>query len=121
MNNKGYQNIFSNDFIGNKLAKVLINGQEQTISDDGKYQLNEIINNITIFWERYPLNDTRKMFYGLTNLLEINFTNFDTSFVTHMGNMFEGCPNLKFLNISLFDTSNVQYSFNMFKDCYLLD
>ena len=121
VNNKGYQNIFSNDFIGNKLAKVLINGQEQTISDDGKYQLNEIINNITIFWERYPLNDTRKMFYGLTNLLEINFTNFDTSFVTHMGNMFEGCSNLKFLNISLFDTSNVQYSFNMFKDCYLLD
>ena len=122
IDNKGYQNIFSNEFsFINNIAKIFINGEEQTISDDGNYQLSEFINNITFFWKRYPLNETRKMFYGLTNIVELNFITFDTSFVTHMGQMFEGCSNLKFLNISSLDFSNVKYSFSMFKDCYLLD
>ena len=121
INNIGYQNIFSNEFVGNKISEILVNGNEQEISDDGKYQLNDIINDITIFWYKTPLNDTRKMFYRLTNILEINFKSFDTSSVTHMGNMFEGCSNLLSVDISVFDTSNVEYSFNMFKDCYSLE
>ena len=53
-------------------------------------------------------------------LLEIDFTNVDTSNVTDMGAMFRFCKSLTSLNLSGFNTTNVTNMSGMFSDCSAL-
>ena len=54
---------------------------------------------------------------GYSNIVSIDFANFDTSLVTNMSNMFYGCGNLTTLDLSGFDTSNVTTMEDMFDWC----
>ena len=58
--------------------------------------------------------DSSYMFYGLSNLKELYFSNLDTSSVTNMKGMFSGCSSLTSLDLSNFDTSNVTNMNSMF-------
>ena len=60
------------------------------------------------------------MFYGLTNIIEIDFSNFDSSSVTSMLKMFQGCTSLTSINFSNFKTEKVQEMRDIFADCTLL-
>ena len=57
------------------------------------------------------------MFYGCTNLKEINLLSFDTSNIQDMSYMFYGCNNLTNLDLSSFNTKNVTDMSYMFY-CY---
>ena len=57
------------------------------------------------------------LFSYLTNLTNIDFTNFDTSNITNMQSMFQNCSSLVSLNLSNFDTSNVTNMQSMFQGC----
>lgn len=57
------------------------------------------------------------MFYGCTNITQIDFSNFDTSRITNMGGMFQGCSSLTALNLSNFNTSSVTNMNSMFWEC----
>ena len=57
------------------------------------------------------------MFYGLSNIITINFTNFDTSSVIDMTGMFYGCSQLISLALSNFITSSVTSMCHMFREC----
>ena len=61
--------------------------------------------------------DSSKMFYNKTKIQTIDFTNFDTSQVTSMGNMFSGCSGLTSLNVLSLDTAKVTNMNYMFSDC----
>ena len=60
------------------------------------------------------------MFANCTSLNIINFSNFDTSFVTDMGLLFYGCINLKHIDLSNFKTKEVTNMSFMFGKCYNL-
>ena len=45
------------------------------------------------------------MFYNLKNIIEVNFTNFDSSGIKNVEQMFYGCSNLKYVNISKFNNN----------------
>ena len=47
------------------------------------------------------------MFYGCSELKELNLNNFNTNNVTDMNYMFYGCSSLKELNLNNFNTNNV--------------
>lgn len=57
------------------------------------------------------------LFRDLTNVTEIDFTNFDTSQSTDFNQLFCGCNSLKSLDLSGFDTRNVTDMGNMFYGC----
>ncbi len=63
-----------------------------------------------------PVNSS-SLFSSLTNLLNIDFSTFDTSNVTYMYNMFYNCSRLTSLDLSNFNTSNVTSMARMFMDC----
>ena len=94
-------------------------------------------NNITFRWN-YSLTNCNCMFAYL-NIIEIDFSNFDTSKVTFMGcmfhsttitsldlnhfdtslvtnmiGMFDCCTNLKLLNLNNFNTNNLEKYVNIF-------
>ena len=66
-----------------------------------------------------PVNCYR-LFYNLTSVKQIDFSNFDTSNVTDMSYMFYYCRPLTSLDLSGFDTSNVTNTNNMFYYCRAL-
>lgn len=53
------------------------------------------------------VNTMGYMFWGCTNLKEIDLTNFDTQNVTDMNRMFSGCQSLVELDLTSLDTSKV--------------
>ena len=63
----------------------------------------------------------KNLFYFCSNLKKINFgSHFDTSLVTNMESMFKECNSLEYLNLSTFDTSKTKYLSFMFYNCFSL-
>ena len=65
----------------------------------------------------YRLESARGMFAGCTALTDIDFTNFNTSYVTDMYSMFYGCSSLTALDLRSFNTANVTRMTRMFYGC----
>lgn len=63
------------------------------------------------------INTLNSMFWGCTNLKEIDLTNFDTKNVTDMNRMFEGCSSVVTLDLTSFDTSKVTNMGRLFAGC----
>ena len=126
---------------GDDPSEVLVNGL--TDSNCSKTcHLPEGENNVTLIFSG-QLSTCDTMFYGLTNILEIDLSDFDFSKVTSINNMFRDCSYLKKINfgnintsslenmefafaycssltsidLSNFDTSNVNKANNMFFGC----
>ena len=66
------------------------------------YNLTEDINIVEYFWENVNITDCVDMFHSCINLIEIDFSNFNTSNVTNIAGMFDGCIILISLNLSIF-------------------
>ena len=62
-----------------------------------------------------------QMFSGMTNLKELDLSNFDTSEVTSFYQMFMGASSLKKLDLSGFKTSKIKVMVEMFKDMVSLE
>ena len=68
-----------------------------------------------------PLTSTRKMFYGLEEMLYIDqMYNLVTDEVNDMSCMFSGCKSLRELDLKKFNTANVTDMSRMFDCCYCL-
>ena len=67
-------------------------------------------------WDN-KLTSLYKMFLQLENIIEIDFSEFDSSIVAEMSMMFEGCSNLKKIDFTNFHTSEVTRWYSMFKYC----
>ena len=67
------------------------------------------------------VNTMGYMFWGCTNLKEIDLTNFDTQNVTDMNRMFSGCQSLVELDLTSLDTSKVTDMNDTFGGCKNLE
>ena len=63
------------------------------------------------------MKDCSFMFYHCKNIINIDFSSFNTQEVTCMLSMFEGCSNLTYLDLSSFVTKNVTNINCMFLGC----
>ena len=97
-------------------SKIEINEKNVEIRKNMSYNLTRDINNITLFFNE-SLGDYNYMFYGLNNITEIDFKEFDSSSLTQMIGTFAGCKSLISLNISLLDTSKVNNMEYLFSEC----
>ena len=109
-------NIISDNFY--KLpSEVYINGTLVTCNK--KCFLGFGSNNITIKFNS-SLNSSARMFQNMDNVLEIDLSKFDSSYVTSMSSMFEYCTSLQKINFGNINTSIVQTMDYCFHGCYLL-
>ena len=98
--------------------KILVAGKEID-KIDSQINITDSNSLIELFWNE-PITDCHAMFAEMSNISEIDFTDFDTSKVTNMSNMFMKCESLKELDLSSFDTSNVMDMSKMFSKCKFL-
>ena len=80
------------------------------------YLKNQNNNTIKIKWKN-NLGSCNRMFYSMSNIIEMDLSNFDTSTVTDMYSMFYGCYSLNSLNLSSFNTSLVTDMSFMLYNC----
>ena len=64
-----------------------------------------------------PLNSTNYMFHKCENIINIDLSHFNSSYVTNMCGMFEKCHNLKEIKFDNLNTSNVKNMSWMFNEC----
>ena len=136
----GTQRILGDKFPYNNF-EVWING-EKNEKCNRTCDLTGKLNNITIIFNE-TIESCYAMFSEAKNIIKLDLSNFDTSFVTDMTGIFHncsllrsinlanintsnvklmnysffGCQSLKSINLSNFDTSNVIDMKNMFKKC----
>ena len=99
INGTDIQNILNKNFLY-KPNKIYIEGISYLIDEQNRItNLTNYENNITMKWN-YTLTDCANMFYGLSNLKEIDLTFFDLSQVTAMNLMFGNCYNLEYIKFN---------------------
>ena len=119
--NCGNEDFYFHNDIFTYPEKIRINnGIKENYSNDDIYNLTEEENTVEYFWEDVIITNCAMIFYKCENIIEIDFSNFNTSNVNSTRQMFFGCINLKSLNLSNFDTSKVIYMIEMFYNCYSL-
>ena len=64
-----------------------------------------------------PIANCSYMFSCCNNIIDFDFSSFNTRSVTNMSYMFSGCQGVKSINLSSFDTKNVINMSNMFSYC----
>ena len=125
---KGEQQILSDEYVNyaNILSGIIINNKPFQVYNDKYVNIQENdnnINNITLVWNE-PLNNISGMFFNLSNITRIEFSNFDTSEIINMSYLFYECTSLEYLelnyltslNIDNFDTSSVTNMLGMFEN-----
>ena len=112
----GFKYVFSTSFSSSVHPdKIYINGNEQTSVNPG-YDLNETDNYVKLSWNT-EIKDYDDMFNGCSDIIEFDFSEFNTTGVTRMYYMFYGCSSLTSLDLSNFDTSLVECIHNLFDGC----
>ena len=97
-------------------SEVIIDGEKREIVYSNSYLLTKSEHTVIIKWD-FIFNNCENMFYGLNNILTIDFSNFDSSQVTSMHSMFHGCLELKSINFNNIKTSLVKDMEDMFYAC----
>ena len=115
INGNGNQNILSNSFYTNP-SDVIVNNISKKNVCSKQCELEEDINYITLIFEE-EIYSCENMFNGLSNITEINLTNFDTSKVTSMKSMFNSCNNLEKITFGNINTSSVNDMEALFLNC----
>ena len=118
------QPILNNEIIaeGNFILpnKIKINeGPETDITENIVQGLTLENNTIKLIWNNNISTFLiyRKMFKGLTNIINIDLTRFDFSNANSLESFFEGCNSLKSIDLSNADLKNVQNMNFMFRGC----
>ena len=117
----GRQQIFNSEFSNSNIPNVYFHGELMTMTDNYEIDITgtEIENEITLIWDSENIN-CKDMFNGLTNIIEVDLSNFYPSYCSTMRNMFNGMINLININMNDFDTSNCNDMNHMFSNCISL-
>jgi len=84
-----------------------------------KYKFENKIVTIKMKFEK-KINNFYRMFANITNIIEVDLSQFDTSLVNNMAYMFENCTSLIFANFSNLNLSSVKRMEYMFFNCISL-
>ena len=115
INGNGNQTILSSSFYTNP-SDVIVNSVSKKDVCYKQCELDEDINYITLIFEE-EITSCENMFNGLSNITEINLTNFDASRVTSMKSMFSSCTNLEKITFGNINTASVKDMEALFNNC----
>lgn len=104
-------------------GKLSISGKGDYFSEEtwapGWCEYNDEI--ISAVVDGVALTSTANMFSGCSNMISVDLSELNTSYVTDMSFMFVGCSSLRNVDISGFDISNVSNMGYMFYGCTSLE
>ena len=105
--------------------KIYLDGNEITINQNNCSLINipeggSERKTVKLMWDN-NLGSLHGMFERMTNLLEVDFSNFDSSSAVHMTQMFLNCTKLTSINFANFRTSLVEDMHLTFGDCQSLE
>ena len=100
--------------------QILVNGVLQNYTGKYLYNLTRQTNRITFKWSTQIIN-CNCMFEGLTNIIMVDLTKFDSSKVESFDSFFYNCQNLKSIKISNLNTSSCRNMAGMFDVCPSLE
>ena len=96
---------------------IYINDNPLTLTEPTKIvTINDLNDKVKIEWDN-PIDNCLNMFNGLSNLAEVDLSNFDSSTVINTASMFSGCTSLTSINFANFKTSLVTDMTKMFLGC----
>ena len=98
-------------------TEVLANGKSSFIESGNTISNLQEEENIIIMKWNYTIKDCEDMFYTLTNLLDVDLSNFDASELTTMMYMFLGCSNLTSINLNNLNTPKLNNLWMTFSGC----
>ena len=81
-----------------------------------EYEFKNESNNVILIWSK-PCNNLHTAFYGCSNITNVDFSNFNSSCLEHIGGLFQYCSSLTDVNFTNFNTENVRYMDSMFSGC----
>ena len=99
--------------------KIYIDGNEST-NVENSYTVNAGEHTFELIWNK-TITDCSSMFADCEDIIEIDFSNFNTSEVSFMPQMFRDCSSLKSINFRNFNTSKTIYMGYMFYNCSSLE
>lgn len=111
---KPYPHSFSKN--GNITIKIIFNEAIESISNMFLNQTNLIEVDFSNF-NSSNINSMESTFLNCTSLERVNFINFDSSNILSMNNAFENCIRLSELNLSSFNITNLGSMDSTFKNC----
>ena len=112
----GEQEILHSVFLS-KPTEILVNGNPTNIDLENKISnLEGELNIITMKWD-YQVDDCEDMFSDLTNLIEVDLSNFDGTKITTMNYMFCDCTNLESVNFTNLKTPSLIDMGGLFIGC----
>ena len=111
---EGELNILNSQFYLDP-SEVIINGVSKP-SCKKSCEFVSGLNNVTIKFEN-QLESCLNMFSGMSNIIEIDLSNLDTSKVVNMESMFFECSNLKKINFGNINTASVTNMKQLFYFC----
>ena len=116
VNEQGEQPILSSIF-KNLPDLIYVNGIISNISENNTLYVEDKNDIIDLKWNSKLINcDT--MFLGLTNIIEIDLSNFNPAYIKSMKYMFKNCINLKKLNFGdKFNTKSTYLMNDLFFNC----
>ena len=112
-------NLINKNYL-NDIIELIIDGIEITPSYN--YTFNKKgLHNVTMLLNFPNIDSGKMMFYNISNLISINFTElFDTTNMLSMKGMFKDCINLESLNLKEFNTIYARDFSYMFDNCVSL-
>ena len=96
-------------------TEVIVNGELKSLCKKS-CEFDKDLNNLTIKFNN-EIESCDNMFYGLTNIIEIDLLKFDTSKVQSMESTFSHFINLEKINFGKINTSSVKSMKSLFLNC----
>ena len=93
---------------------IINNGDPQIGSKTVK--LDTSPTTIKMIWNSAPTSCS-KMFFCLSDLIEVDLSNLECSNLENLNSTFEGCDSLEYANLTLKNGSNIQSMDNLFSGC----
>ena len=111
--------IINSDFRPNK---IYINGVSSSVDKEGYVIIKNNLPqyDLTLEWKEKREKYT-KLFRNIESLIEVDFTNFDSTKVIATSYMFTNCKNLNYINFTNFNTSAITDMSSMFESCVSLE
>ena len=110
---EGTQYFLSKNYKGIRPFEIILNGTEKI---ENPWDIGEDRNNITLKFNE-KIKDCEGMFSYLDNILEIDLSSFNMSYVKTMQSMFECCSNLEKINLTNLKTSSAESMEFVFYGC----